>query len=126
MIKVAATFLFLVTLILNSFFLSQTGGIAIIKFKKLCTCSHSDVLHTEEDHSTDPSKPHFCPRHKTTQKLESHFVVYPFVLVTFAKLFELVYDVLFVLKPSCNKVSSPYPTRLFRPPKVFFSIFFSA
>lgn len=117
MLKVTTTIFFLVTFLLNSFFLASGNGFTILKFKKLCTCNHSTVVHTEEDHSSDPSKPHFCPRHKTTQKVESHFVVYPFHLVSISNEFHLTYDVLFSVKPYPYPLLDSHPTKLLRPPK---------
>lgn len=116
--KVTKISLLLVTFVLNSFFLVGSNGFAILKLKKLCTCSHSESLHLEEEHSKDPSEPHFCPRHTTNQKVESHFIIYPFMIVTATNSILLQYDLLFFLKPYSSKVSKPYPTKFFRPPKV--------
>ncbi len=111
------TFFVVVALLINSFFLGIGNGITVLKFKKLCTCDHSLQPHLEEDHSNDSSQPHFCPRHKTKQKLENQSFVYPFHVVTTTLKLYLVYDVLFLIKPYPYPLLDAYIEKLLRPPK---------
>lgn len=117
MIRGTTIILFLVTLVMNSFFLGMGGSVTILKLKKLCTCEHSTYLHVQEDHSNDPSKPHFCPRHKTNQKVENHFVVYPLNVVTTTIQIYLTYNVLFLVKPYSYPLLDSWPSELLRPPE---------
>lgn len=118
MLKVTTTTLFLVTLFLNSFFLGMGNGITILKFNQLCTCDHIQLLHTPDDHCTHPEDPHFCPIKKTDQKVENHFVIYPFLFEKVSHTFHLTYNVLFSVEPYSSPLFDSYPTKLLRPPKV--------